>query len=310
MTSTLQNHGIVKTAIGEASLQPIPVPRLLYDYILVETIAVSLNPTNWQTVGNDIEPEDGTFASYIMVKGDVAFHIPDRVSFEKAASLGCGVTTVALGLYKYLSLSLLAFPPSIPDPKSRFPILVYGGSSATGTLVIQSGLEVITTSSPKNFELLKGLGADHVLNYHDPTCGAKIRSLTQNKLHHVFGTIANTSSAHICADALSSSGDNLYVNLMGVEMPRDDVKSVFFLGYSVTGEAYEMEGNVRPAAPEDFELGKKVFVLLEKLLEDGLIRNHPVRSMNGGLIGILEGMRDLKEGKVSGEKLVYRVREP
>ncbi|KAF5867476.1 putative zinc-binding oxidoreductase protein [Botrytis fragariae] len=359
MNSTPENYGIVKTAVGEARLQPIPIPRLRDGYIFVKTIAVAINPTDWQTVdekssprtkgptllgcdfagivvevgkgvekewkkgdriagmahgGNDLEPEDGTFATYIVVKGDVAFHIPDNVSFEEAASLGVGVTTVALGFYKYLSLTLLKFPLSMPNRQRELPILIYGGSSATGTLAIQfaklSGLQVITTTSPKNFELLKSLGADHVLDYHDTNCGAEIRSLTQNKLHHVFDTIATQSSAQICANALSTSGHNLYVNLMGIEMPRDDVRNIFFLGYSVTGEEYEIEGEVWPAAPEDFELGKKAFALLERLLENGLIKNHPVKIMHGGLKGILEGMREMKEGKVSGEKLIYRVGEP
>jgi hypothetical protein len=33
---------------------------------------------------------------------------------------------------------------------------------------IRSGLEVITTSSPHNFELLKSLGSDHVFDYVRP----------------------------------------------------------------------------------------------------------------------------------------------
>ena len=148
------------------------------------------------------------------------------------------------------------------------------------------------------------------ISQHDPTCGAQIRSLTQNKLHHVFDTIATSSSAQICADALSSAPDNLYVGLMGVDMPREDVKNVFFLGYSISGEQYEIEGKVWPAVPEDFELGKRFFGLIEKLLENGLIRNHPARVIDGGFSGILEGMRQMKEGKVSGEKLVCRIGEP
>jgi NADPH:quinone reductase-like Zn-dependent oxidoreductase len=44
-----------------------------------------------------------------------------------------------------------------------------GGSSATRTLAIQfaklSGYKVVTTCSPKNFELVQVLGADVVLNY-------------------------------------------------------------------------------------------------------------------------------------------------
>jgi NADPH:quinone reductase-like Zn-dependent oxidoreductase len=135
-------------------------------------------------IGNDLEPEDGTFAEYIVVKGDVAMHIPDNISFEEAATLGCGIFTNALGLYRYLELPLLTFP--LEDKRSdEPPLLIYGGSSASGTLAIQfaklfvillnfsvhgliqfrSGLTVITTASPRNFDLLKKLGADHVLDY-------------------------------------------------------------------------------------------------------------------------------------------------
>ncbi|KAA8567260.1 hypothetical protein EYC84_010295 [Monilinia fructicola] len=307
MSSALQNQGIVKTAVGKANWQTVsenPSPRAKGNTLLgcdFAGIVVEVGKDvrkGWKRGdgiagvahgGNDIEPEDGTFASYIMVKGDVAFHIPPSISFEQASSLGCGVTTVA---------------------------------SATGTLAIQfarlSGLEVITTSSPRNFQLLKDLGADHVLDYKSSSLTpGSIAPLAELifvlSLETNFTTCLTRLLLHLaprfCADALSTSADNLYVNLMGVEMPRDDVKNVFFLGYSVTGEEYEIEGDIWPAASEDFELGKKIFTLLEGLLENGLIRNHPLRIMNGGLAGILEGLREMKEGKVSGEKLVYRIGE-
>lgn len=56
MSSALQNQGIVKTAVGKASLQSIPIPRLRNEYILVKTIAVALNPTDWQTVSENPSP--------------------------------------------------------------------------------------------------------------------------------------------------------------------------------------------------------------------------------------------------------------
>lgn len=92
-------------------------------------------------------------------------------------------------------------------------------------------------------------------------------------------------------------------------MSRQDVKNIFFLGYSVRGEEFEIEGEVFPAAPEDFELAKKFFVLCERLLEEGKIKNHPVGLRKGGLENVLGGMWEMKEGKYSGEKLVYRVGE-
>lgn len=82
---------------------------------------------------NDAEPENGAFARFIAVKGDLQMHIPDSVSFEAASTVGCGIGTVGFGLYKVLSLPL---PDTNQDGDGEF-ILIYGGSTATGTLAIQ-----------------------------------------------------------------------------------------------------------------------------------------------------------------------------
>lgn len=42
-------------------------------------------------------------------------------------------------------------------------------------------------------------------------------------------------------------------------------------------------------------------------LQKGLIRSHRTKVCEGGLDGILGGLEMLKNGKVSGEKLVYVV---
>jgi hypothetical protein len=140
----------------------------------------------------------------------------------------------------------------------------------------------------------------------DPECGAKIRTVTSNKLEKVLDTIATPSSAQICSEAISSNG-GLYVNLMGIDAPRpNDVRNVFFLGYSVIGEPFDDEGLHYPAAPEDFESAKGFIALTEKLLEFGLLKAHPVR-VGDGLEGVLTGMQELRDKKVSGVKLVYRV---
>jgi NADPH:quinone reductase-like Zn-dependent oxidoreductase len=68
----------------------------------------------------------------LIAKGDVQFKIPDHLSFEEAATLGIGITTVGQGLYQSLGLPL----PTQPA-KEKYPILIYGGSTATGTLAIQ-----------------------------------------------------------------------------------------------------------------------------------------------------------------------------
>jgi NADPH:quinone reductase-like Zn-dependent oxidoreductase len=47
---------------------------------------------------NKLKPEGGTFADYIIVKGDLQIKIPDNLTDEEAASLGVGVTTVVCPL--------------------------------------------------------------------------------------------------------------------------------------------------------------------------------------------------------------------
>jgi hypothetical protein len=130
--------------------------------------------------------------------------------------------------------------------------------------------------------------------------------LTKDSLHLVFDTIATASSAAICAEAISSSPDGLYVSLLPVELPRKDVRNVFFLGYTMSGEPFEIEGQVWDAVPEDHQLGKDFIAVAEKLLQEGNVRPHPA-DVRVGIEGILHGMQEIKDGKVSGVKLVYRI---
>lgn len=46
--------------------------------------------------GNAVEPEDGGFADYITVKGDLQIKVPDNLSFEEASTLGIGIFTSVL----------------------------------------------------------------------------------------------------------------------------------------------------------------------------------------------------------------------
>lgn len=89
---------------------------------------------------NDANAENGAFARYIVVKEDLQMHIPDNVSFEAAATTGVGIGSAGYGLYKVLGLP---FPDSTASDNSSqtgargSTILIYGGSTATGSIAIQ-----------------------------------------------------------------------------------------------------------------------------------------------------------------------------
>jgi NADPH:quinone reductase-like Zn-dependent oxidoreductase len=325
-----------------------PLPKLRDDYMLVKTVSVGLNPTDWkhvaylsppgvlvgcdysgivEAVGKDVkkqfakgdrvcgfahganavQPEDGTFAEYIVVKGDVQWKIPESMSFQEAATLGVGISTVGQGLYQSLKLAL----PTEPI-KDATPILIYGGSTATGTLAIQfaklSGYKVVTTCSPRNFELVRSLGADEVFDYNDPEAPAKIRKTTDNKLKYVFDCISLESSAAFCDNALSTEGGE-YSALLSVKIQRANVNDRFTLAYTTIGEAFSFGDIPFPAKPEDKAFTEKWVPIAEGLLAEGKIKVHPPKVGQNGLAGVIDGLKLLKEDKVSGEKLVYNVSE-
>jgi NADPH:quinone reductase-like Zn-dependent oxidoreductase len=64
---------------------------------------------------------------------DLQMHIPSSFTFEKAATIPLGASTVGQGLYqKALKLAL----PTEPIKDKEF-VLIYGGSTATGSLAVQ-----------------------------------------------------------------------------------------------------------------------------------------------------------------------------
>jgi hypothetical protein len=159
---------------------------------------------------------------------------------------------------------------------------------------------------------MKSFGADAVFDYSSPTCGADIRKYTNNKLFYVFDCIAEKDSLQICCDALSTSASPTgekpqYSGLLPAKIPRTDVDFRFTMAYTVLGVPFNIGGTTYDAKPEDFEFGKSFMELTDKLLKEKKIRVHRFDVRPGGLNGIMDGLEDMKEGRVSGTKLVYRI---
>lgn len=125
---------------------------------------------------------------------------------------------------------------------------------------------------------------------------------------YAWDTIAEGDSPKICADALSSTGSPKYGSILRVkEFPREDINPLFILGYTAVGEEFKWRATIIPAKPEDFVFSSKFSSLAEKLLAAGTIKPHRKDLRTGGLDGIQQGLDDLRNGKVSGTKLVYQL---
>ncbi|KAI9769514.1 MAG: hypothetical protein M1840_003991 [Geoglossum simile] len=342
----VRGEGVVEVA------NDAKIPELRDNYVLVKTVAVALNPTDWKHVdylptpgallgcdyagtvvkvgkgvtkvfkegdriagfvhggiANQDQLEDGAFAEYIVARGDIQIPIPENMSFEEAATLGVGVTTVGQALYQSLKLQL----PSKPV-EGGIPVLIYGGSTATGTLAIQfaklSGYTVVTTCSPQNFPLVKSLGADAVFDYNKPNCADEIRRFTNNGLSHVLDCISSDSTAAICAGAIGPDGGKYSCLIKPLpNMPRDDVTSQLTFAYTGAGEAFSKGPTEFPASEVDYEFQKSFWNLARELLAEGKLKVHTPSAREGGLRGVLEGLQLMREDGVSGQKLIYMVEE-
>ncbi|KAK2613982.1 hypothetical protein N8I77_000847 [Diaporthe amygdali] len=350
MAST--SRAIICIGEGEAVVKEVPTPSVREGYVLIKAKALALNPTDWKSIhsgeaaGTKIgcdyagvieevgpgvtkslkkgdrvcgfafganDAESGAFGDHILTRSEIQLKIPDGVSFEEAATLGVGITTVGQGLYQFLKLPLPTNPLATPKP-----ILIYGGSTATGILGIQfaklSGLTVLTTASPHNFEYLKSLGADAVFDYHTPVeeLAKEIKAHTNNNLTLSWDCSPTPESARLSALAMSDSQPGVYGSLLPIKdevlkSANPSVSSGFTMGYTALGEAFKRHGREYPQKPEDAKFGKAFWELTEDLLSKGKFKAARMSVNRGGegLEGVLKGLNDLKEGKVSGTKLVY-----
>lgn len=268
-------------------------------------------------------PNAGSFAEYILVKGDAALQLRQMggaVSEAEAAGVNVALCTVFNGLYNLMSLPFPGIATDLDGLRSRRKapetsertILIYGGSTTTGLMAIQwaklSGVSVITTCSQANFELVKERGADHVFDYHDPkNCVDNIRRVTGGQLRLVFDCVGTFDSPQICADAMASDGEGcLYNSLSLTPSPRKDMRSIFTPGEAVLGEARQMGGQVFPGDEELLLAFKHFLRLAERRFKDGKIRPPPTETVYG-IEKILDVVDDLRKWKISGKKIVARM---
>lgn len=100
----------------------------------------------------------GAFAEYVVVKEDRAIaHKPSNISFEDAAAMPVAAVTALQALRDHGHI------------EAGQKVLINGASGGVGTYAVQIakafGAEVTGVCSTRNVELVRSLGADHVIDY-------------------------------------------------------------------------------------------------------------------------------------------------
>lgn len=180
-----------------------------------------------------------------------------------------------------------------------------------------SGLTVLTTCSPHNFDLVRSRGADHVFDYRDHNVIAEIKRLSNHDLRYVFDCIGEGPAPSFCFESMSAEGGRYVTVDKPQEPPRKNIVTMRVTGQTGYGEDCEIKGSgffgssdfsmFFPASQEDYEFCTEFYGKTAKLLAEGRLKMHPAEVGDGGLQGILQGLHALRTGKVSGRKLVYRI---
>ncbi|KAF4627057.1 hypothetical protein G7Y89_g11096 [Cudoniella acicularis] len=174
---------------------------------------------------------NGAFAEYVRTPADLLMRVPSSnpsdpsspdegvMGLLQAATLGTAISACLLALWSPDALGLPGTPdtPDAPNLSEKpVPVLVYGGSTATGTIAVQllklSGYNPIATCSPRNFDLVRGRGASAVFDYSVPDVAAEIKAHTGGRLKYVLDCISNVDSVATCYSAIQRPGGR-YVSL-------------------------------------------------------------------------------------------------
>ena len=256
--------------------------------VLVKVLAVSVNPADWhsmrgkpvfsratlgllrpkhkilgvdiaghvEAVGSDVtrfKPGDevyanlldhgyGGFAEHVSVPVDVMSLKPANLSFEEAAAVPMAATTALQGLNHHGEI------------QTEQKVLINGASGGVGSFAVQIaksyGPEVTGVTSTRNVDLVRSLGADHVVDY---TTTDFVRSGRRYDL--ILDTIGNLSVSDL-KRALAEGGKaavtgfTSVAKLMGVSLRGG--KEIAMVQAHVTAKDLELlsesieAGKVRP----------------------------------------------------------------
>ncbi|ODM16161.1 hypothetical protein SI65_08595 [Aspergillus cristatus] len=210
----------------------------------------------------------GSYAEYAISWSHTTSHLPENTSFEEAATIPLAALTAAISLYAHHRLPA----PWTPALKS-IPLIVYGASTAVGSYAIKLA------------------------------CNSNI---------HPIIAIAGKGSYYVEGLIDRSEGDMIVDYRGGVEATvkgiRDGLTSA---GHSTVRNAIDAAINIQihkaPGYDDDRDLGLVFSRYFTKALQNKSFSGHPCDIRPGGLEGVEEALKDLKDGKASAVKYIFRI---
>jgi len=219
----------------------------------------------------------GGFAEYVCAREDALVLKPVKLSFEEAAAVPMAAVTALQGLRSKGQI----------QPGQQ--VLINGASGGVGLFAVQIakafGAEVTAVCSTRNLDIVRSIGADHVIDYTR-------EDFTQNG--HRYDLILAANGYHSISDyrqVLTPRGT--YV-MTGGAMAQ--LSEVMLKGPWISMTGSQKMGNLL-ARPN-----KQDLAFIKELLEAGKVR--PVIDRCYPLSEVADAMRYLEEGHAQGKVVI------
>ena len=219
----------------------------------------------------------GGFAEYVCARENALVLKPASMTFEEAAAVPLAALTALQGLRDKGQIQ--------PGQK----VLINGASGGVGTFAVQIaksfGAEVTGVCSTRNLDMVRSIGADHVIDYTQ-------EDFTQNGQR--YDLIMATNGYHSISDyarALSPKGIYVMTGGSGAQMFQ-----AMLLGPWISMTGNKKMGNLL------MKPNNKDLVFLKELLEAGKIA--PVIDRRYPLSEVAEAIRYLEEGHARGKVVI------
>ena len=258
---------------------------------------------------HEMREPGGSYAEYAVAWAHTTALLPPKISYEEGAAIPLAALTAVVGLYAADRLNL---PQPWSPATEPIPLLVYGAGAAVGSYVIQlakkSNIHPIIAVAGRAQEhvekLLDRSKGDTIVDYRkgDDAVVQGIKDALQGKkLYYAYDAVSENGSPQNIGKVLESGRATFVLPPQGkgwgdsFDGIANDVK-----------QSLTMVGGVHDNVKD---LGYVYSRYISKGLAEGWFSAHPQQVIPGGLGGVQEGLQNLKDGKASAVKYVFRISE-
>ena len=245
----------------------IAVPAPADDEVLVKVYATSINPIDWKirkgasqakfpvtlpfTLGWDVSgvveqkgdnvtgfevgaevysrpspARNGAYAEYIVIKASEVARKPNTIDHVHSAAVPLAGLTAWQGLFEHGKL------------QKGERVLIHAASGGVGTFAVQlakwKGAYVIGTTSEKNIDLVKQLGADEVIDYNNEPFDEKLKDI--DLVFDMVGGDTQTRSIKVLKD-----GGRLVTTVKPEDSQEAKDKNIQIQGYMALSKPADLD---------------------------------------------------------------------